>query len=236
MRGCEGEIADLYRQRELSWLPAKPGGTSLHHLHTLGALGPRTLLVHGVQLSVADRNLTRATETAWVHCPKSNAKLGNGVAPLALLRECFTDRAERLGLGTDSVASNNGMDLLEEARFAVLMHRAANRTFRALTAKHALEMATMGGARALGLDREVGSLEPGKRADIAVVDLGGHCTLPVHDPVSALIYSASGRDVVFTMCNGQVIYQQGDWPLLDWRNVQKQAAAAAQAVHNWEAA
>src|SRR5204863_8722972 len=138
----------------------------------------RTLLVHGVQVSAADRDTIRRSGAAWAHCPKSNAKLANGIAPLGILRSCYDEGAERIGLGSDSVASNNAMDLFEEMRFAVLAQRARSRNHETMTSRDALEMATLGGARALGLADNTGTLTPGKQADLIAVRLDGLSTSP----------------------------------------------------------
>ena len=112
----------------------------------------------------------------------------------------------RVGLGSDSVASNNTMDMFEEMRFAVLMHRAARHRIEAMTAREAVEMATMGGARALNWSAEIGSLVPGKRADLCAVRLDDLHTLPAYDPYNALVYTARASDVALTMIDGVIRY------------------------------
>ena len=154
----------------------------VEYLEAHGVLSARTLLVHGVQVSAEDRVRMRRTGAAWAHCPKSNAKLGNGVAPLEILFDLPYPAEDaggvRVGLGSDSVASNNTMDLFEEMRFAVLMQRGARHKIAALSAQTAVEMATIGGAQALGLASEIGTLEAGKRADLCVVGLDGLHSVP----------------------------------------------------------
>ncbi len=205
-----GPIAEMFERREIDWLPPKQ--SVVEYLFTQGVLSPRTLLVHGVQVSAADRIRMRQTGAAWATCPKSNAKLGNGVAPLEILFDlpAPTDSGAacgvRVGLGSDSVAGNNTMDLFEEMRFAVLMQRGARRRIDALTARAAVEMATLGGADALGMAPEIGSLEPGKRADLCVVGLDGLHNVPAYDPYSALVYAARASDVLFTMIGGVTRY------------------------------
>jgi len=207
IRRGSGPMAEMFAQRGIEW--EIPGGSPVQYLHSLGVLGHRTLLVHGVQLSASDRRLIRETGTAWAHCPKSNAKLGNGIASYGLLRQCYAQSPPRIGLGSDSVVSNNTMDLFEEMRFAVLAQRGRRRSFEAMTAKEAVEMATIGGARALGLDQQIGSLEPGKRADILVVRVDGLHTMPCYDPYSAVVYAGSARDVTRTIIGGETIYDRG---------------------------
>jgi 5-methylthioadenosine/S-adenosylhomocysteine deaminase len=152
-----------------------------------------------------DIRLIRESGAAVAHCPKSNAKLGHGRAPY----EEFVGNVP-CGLGSDSVASNNSCDLLEEARFALLSARAATRAehLARLTAEQALRDATLNGALALSL-QACGSLEEGKQADIAVVRLDGAHQTPAHDPARALVFSSSGRDVLLTMVAGREIYRDG---------------------------
>lgn len=199
-----GVIGDRLRERAIDWRP--PGCTPVEHLARNGVVGPYTLLVHGVQATMGDTETVLQSGASWVHCPKSNAKLANGVAPLGLLASMS---AGRLGIGTDSVASNNGMDLIEEARFALLMQRAATRNETALSASEVLGLATLGGAHALGIGDQVGSLQPGKRADLAVMRLDRIQHAPVHDPISAVIYAGSGRDFVLTVVDGEPIARRG---------------------------
>lgn len=231
IRRGSGEIAERLAARGIRW--DAPGGTPVAYLHTLGALTARTLLVHGVQLSAGDRPLIRASGVAWAHCPKSNAKLGNGIASLGLLRQCYASGAARIGLGSDSVASNNTMDLFEEMRFAVLAQRARRRQHQAMTAQEAVEMATLGGARALGLEREVGSLEPGKQADLIAVRLDGLSAAPCYDPYSALVYAGSARDVALTMIGGDVVYEQGRFTQFALAPARARFLQAAQKMRGW---
>ena len=209
-----GLIAEMYGRRGIAW--HAPGMSTVAYLDSLGVLGPQTLLVHGVQVAASDRHILAARNFGWAYCPKSNAKLGNGVAPLGLLgRKPLpegTDQSKiqnpksKIGLGSDSVASNNAMDLFEEMRFAVLMQRGARHKIAALTAREAVEMAPIGGAGALGLDAEIGTLEPGKRADLCAVSLNALHATPAYDPYSALVYAASASDVICTIIGGETKY------------------------------
>src|SRR5262249_2058247 len=145
--------------------------------------------------------------SAIAHCPKSNAKLGHGVAPLAE----FLSAGIPTGLGTDSVVSNNGCDLLEGARFKLLLQRASPARARpdlgSLDARALLRLMTLGGAEALGLAAEIGSLEPGKAADIIALDLSAPHLLPSYDPQVTIVSSATGRDVIWAMVDGRVLYE-----------------------------
>jgi 5-methylthioadenosine/S-adenosylhomocysteine deaminase len=198
----------MFDRRGILWQIPRSGATT--YLDSLGILGPRTLLVHGVQLAAEEREVLRKANVAWAHCPKSNAKLGNGIADLSMLgleaaRDCRLG-PPRVGLGTDSVASNNNMDLFEEMRFAVLMQRGMRRNISALTAKEAVEMTTIGGAVSLGLDADIGTLQPGKIADLCVVRLGDLHSAPCYDPYSSLVFASRAPDVIRTIINGETKY------------------------------
>jgi len=198
-----GSFAEGYRTRGIDW--EAPGCSTIAYLHRLGVLEARPLLVHCVAASEDDLDLIEQSRSRVAHCPKSNAKLGHGIAPLIKMRK----RRISAGLGTDSVASNNTCDLIDEARFCCLAHRAQERDEAILKAGDVLEMATIGGAKALGLDERIGTLEPGKEADLIAVDLSQiHC-LPGYDPADAIIYSCSARDVKLTVVAGNVLYRCG---------------------------
>ena len=206
----EGPFAEMYTRRGITW--EAPRMTPTRYAADLGALGPSTLAVHCVHQTLADIALLATTGAAVIHCPKSNAKLGAGVAPLAAW---LRTPGLRLGLGTDSAVSNNTLDLFEEMRFALLMQRAATQEVEAVTARDVARMATLGGAEAMGLSHLIGSLTPGKRADLIAVRLDRPHAVPATDPYSALVYTARADDVLFTLCDGEVLYDNGVWPTLD---------------------
>jgi 5-methylthioadenosine/S-adenosylhomocysteine deaminase len=197
-----GTFGARFERRGISWTP--PGLSTIAWLSELGVLATRPLLIHAVRAS--DDDLSRVAEAGAgvAHCPKSNAKLGHGVAPLGAM----LDRGIAVGLGTDSVASNNLCDMLDEARAATLAARARAGDAAALTARDALALATIGGARALGIDEQVGTLEIGKRADLCAVDLSGLHASPVYDVEAALVFSASARDVALTVVDGETLYDR----------------------------
>jgi 5-methylthioadenosine/S-adenosylhomocysteine deaminase len=165
--------------------------TPLARLHALGATGPGFIAIHGVHLSPGDIELLATHGGHVVHCPASNMKLGSGIAPITRLLE----RGINVALGTDGAASNNRLDLFAEMRLASLLAKVASGDAAALPAMQAVTCATLGGARALGLEREIGSLVPGKAADAIAVDLAGVDALPCYDPVSHVVH-AIGRDAV----------------------------------------
>ena len=180
-----GAFADGLRARGID--VARRARTPVELLASLGVLDVKPLLIHCVRVDATDIETIARHDAAVAHCPASNAKLGHGTAPLAAMRAAGI----RVGVGTDSVASNDRMDLLDETRLATLFANAREARYDALGASDALALATIGGARALGLDNEIGSLEVGKAADLAAFRIPPH-RAPLHDPVAAAIYSIAG--------------------------------------------
>ena len=206
----DGPFAEMFTRRGIPW--DVPHASPTQYAADLGALGPQALAVHCVQQTQADTDLFAATGAAIAHCPKSNAKLGAGIAPLP---RWLKTEGLRVALGTDSAVSNNALDLWEEMRFALLLQRAARQDVEAVTAAQVLRLATLGGAEALGLASHTGSLTPGKRADMIAVELDSPHAVPATDPYAALVYSARADDVRFTLCDSVVLYDTGEWPTLD---------------------
>ena len=198
------------------------GERPLARLARLGLLGPRFQAVHMTQISDDDLALLVESNSSVIHCPESNLKLASGFCPVERLWQAGVNVA----VGTDGAASNNDLDLLGETRTAALLAKAVAGSATALDAHRALRMATLNGARALGLETEIGSLEVGKLADIVAFDLSGLAQQPIYDPVSQLIY-ASGRDCVRHLW-------VGGKPLLDDRRLtrldEQQLCATA---HAW---
>ncbi|MEP6717798.1 MAG: amidohydrolase family protein [bacterium] len=206
LREGRGVFADGLRNRGIEWQP--PEISPIQYLKQHGILTTRPLLAHCIQVDAQDLETLAETQTRVAHCPKSNSKLGHGVAPLLK----FVEQGIAVGLGSDSVASNNVCDLIEEARYALLLarsHGAENGVACDLSAQDILQMATQGGARALGWQEQIGELKSGAQADFAVVSLAGGHQLPVYDPVRTLIFSSGARDVVLTVVAGKEIYRGG---------------------------
>src|SRR5262245_6299430 len=171
------------------------------YLESLGFLGPGVIAAHGVWVNDADIATLKARGVGVSHNPESNMKLASGAAPvMAYLR---ADVA--IGLGTDGAASNNDLDMFEAMRVASFLTKHVAADPRALNAKTALEMATIRGARALGMDRVIGSLEPRKHADLITVSMAGARQTPMYDPLSHLVYVSRGDDVQNTIVNGRVL-------------------------------
>jgi 5-methylthioadenosine/S-adenosylhomocysteine deaminase len=206
-----GAFADGLRKRNIEW--RAPGISTIQYLARHGVMEAKPLLAHCITVDEQDIETIRVTGASVAHCPKSNAKLRHGHAPFAK----FLDADLRVGLGSDSVASNNNCDMLEEARFALLSARATenDKGSESLNATRALFAATLGGARALGLDHETGSLREGLQADLTIVGLDGVHQQPVTNPVDALIFSSSGRDVRMTMVAGKEVYRDGQSVAVD---------------------
>jgi 5-methylthioadenosine/S-adenosylhomocysteine deaminase len=186
-------------------------GSPVAYLDSLGFLGPGVLAAHGVWVSDADIAILKARNVGVSHNPESNMKLASGAAPVpSYLR---SDVA--IGLGTDGAASNNDLDMFEAMRFAALLHKHQTIDPRAVSARTVLEMATIRGARALGMDRVIGSLEPRKHADLITVSMAGARQTPMYDPLSHLVYVSHGDDVQNTVVNGRVLMRARKLTTLD---------------------
>jgi len=206
-------------QDELDWLirgegPWQPlgemliepdGRSGIRRLDDAGLLDERIVAAHCVKVDADEVALLARHDVAVAHCPRSNALLGCGIAPLAALRAAGL----RVGIGTDGVSSVPSHDFFEELRTTIALARARGEEAGALSAGEALALATLGGARALGLADEVGSLVPGKRADLAVVSLLGSPYLPWEDPAAAVVYGGAPDRITATLVDGEVRYERG---------------------------
>lgn len=226
-----GPMAEALRSRGVRW--SAPGCSPVQYLHRLEILAPGTLLVHCVRLRASDLPILKQTGVSIAHCPKSNWKLGHGSMDLKQVVQAGVP----LGLGSDSVASNNTMDLFEEMRFSLFNPSwfsrrdgplAAGGARKIFGAGKALRLATLGGAEALGLSASIGSLEPGKQADLIGVDLAGIHTLPVFSPVTAIVHSARASDVILTMVGGEVLFEKGTVTSLDEADLKKRMGRISQ--------
>lgn len=206
----EGPFADMFAARGINW--RTPHMTPTEYAASCGALTPSTLAVHCVHQTLEDIERIGRSGAAIVHCPKSNAKLGAGIAPLA---QWLRTPGLKCALGTDSAVSNNSLDMWEEMRFALLVQRAHSEDVETVSASDILRMATLGGAESLGLADQIGSLTPGKKADLIAVRLGSPHIAPSSDPYAALVYSARADDVIITLCGGEPLYDTGKWLTLD---------------------
>ncbi len=206
------------------------GRTPVRHLHSLGLLGPRTTLHHAVHLDDEEIALLASTGASAVHCLESELKLASGIPRLPDLLRAGVD----VGLGTDGAASNNDLDMWAEMRLSALLYKAIEKDPTAIPARAALTLATRGGARALGMDHLVGSLEPGKRADLVLVDLDRPHLSPVYNVVSHLVYAAHRADVTTVLVNGVVVVENGRTTLVDEREAMDDVREVADRIRRRE--
>jgi cytosine/adenosine deaminase-related metal-dependent hydrolase len=193
LRDGTGLFADGLAKRGIEW--RAPGLSSIQYLKQAGILETQPLLAHCIRVDRADIETLKESRAKVAHCPKSNAKLGHGRAPLAE----FLTQGITVGLGSDSVASNNTCDLIEEARFASLIAQ--------VKAFEMLPVATIEGGRCLGFEGRIGKLIENYQADLAIVSLSGSHQIPVYDPLTTLLFSSSGRDVLLTIIAGREVYR-----------------------------
>jgi cytosine/adenosine deaminase-related metal-dependent hydrolase len=209
LRDGTGAFAESLRNRGIAF--TAPGCSTIQYFHQLGVLDAAPLLIHCVTVNDEDIALLKDSGARVAHCPKSNAKFGHGIAPLTAMLQAGID----IGLGTDSVASNNACDLIEEGRFCALLHRAYQRDPLLFAPDTMLKMITLDGARTLSLEHRIGSLEADKQADLIAIDLSRAHNTPHYDPAAAILFSCSARDVIFTMVAGQILYETGQVKSLD---------------------
>ena len=174
-------------------------------------LGPTTIGAHGVWVNDADIAILKRDGVGVAHNPESNMKLASGAAPVTK----YLAAGVKLGLGTDGAASNNDLDMFEAMRQASFLAKHATHDPTAVKAQDALDMATIGGARVLGMEKLIGSLEAGKRADLITVSVSAARQTPMYDPVSHLVYVTRGDDVRTTIVNGKVLMRERQVRTLD---------------------
>jgi len=199
---------------------------SIEYLNRLGLLTPRLTAAHCVHVSPKEIELMKKKGVGVAHCPASNAKLGDGIAPLV----DFLKAKITLGLGTDGPATNNCIDMFQEMKFACLLQRAAHRNPTVVKAEDVLKMATIGGAQLLGLENEVGSIEIGKKADVIIVDFEKPHLYPRTNIISHLVYSARASDVDTTIVDGKVLMQNRKVKTMNEASVLKKAQEAYENV------
>jgi Cytosine deaminase and related metal-dependent hydrolases len=222
-----GPFAEEWKERNLKVVPR--GRSPVAVLEKTGCLATSPLLIHAVRLDSEDIDTIARHNCTVAHCPASNAKFGHGIAPLAQ----YLEAGITVGLGSDSVASNNRMDILEEARLAVLFQRASHRNETTIPAHTALELATIGGARALCIDDKVGSLEVGKDADLSVFSLSAAHVTPIGNVDAAIIFALAGAKAEFVAVKGRPLLVDGKVVHLD-PALQGRVHAAAEALSSWE--
>ncbi len=206
---------------------ARHGGMSpIELMDSIGLFEFKTLAAHCVHVSPKDIEILSAKGVGVAHNPGSNMKIASGIAPVPAMLKAGV----KVGLGTDGASSNNNLDLLEEARLAAFLHKLANDDPTVIPAGQALAMATLGGAKAMGMDSEIGSLEPGKKADIVLLDMNKPHMYPKHDLTSHIIYSASASDVTTVIINGESVMEDGVLTGIDEQEVLRKAEEKAKAL------
>ena len=202
------------------------GKSPVEHLESLDLLGSHLIAAHCVHLHDEEIRLLAERGVKVIHNPESNMKLASGVAPVpAMLSEGVT-----VGLGTDGCASNNDLDLFSEMDMAAKLHKVNTMNTTVMDALTVLRMATIEGAKALGMENMTGSLEKGKRADIIIVDINKPHLTPMYNPSSHIVYSARGSDVSHTIINGRLVMDQGNILTMDIADVIKKAGECSKIV------
>jgi 5-methylthioadenosine/S-adenosylhomocysteine deaminase len=210
-------------QREVADVTRDWGASPIQTLQKLGATASGVLAAHCVHVNEADLAIMEQENLRVAHNPSSNLKLASGFAPVPE----FLKRGVTTGLATDGAASNNNLDIWQEMRLAALMHKGASGDPTAICAREALSMATLGGARCLNLESEIGSLEAGKKADVILLDFDKPHLTPRHNIVSHLVYAAHSSDVDTVIVNGRVLLRGGEFTALDAAQISAQAQESA---------
>ena len=212
------DVRDSYDAHAPLWLPT--GVSPVRYVLQWGLFDvPNLLAVHCTQVDDDDIDVLSSHDVAIAHCPRCEAKLGMGVAPV----EKFLRAGIRVGLGTDSPAASNSMDVFEEMRIGLLVQRAILGAERFMNARQFVKMATLDAARALRVDDRLGSLGPGKQADIIAVDLSKSHQIPTHHPYSTLVHTANQENVLATMIAGEFVYESRVWSRLDHERIYARA-------------
>jgi cytosine/adenosine deaminase-related metal-dependent hydrolase len=227
MLSGRGPFAEGLRRRGIEW--RAPGISTVQYLARHGVLRTSPLLAHCVRVDEADLRTLKEFDARVAHCPKSNGKLGHGQASLS----AFVEHEIKVGLGSDSVASNNACDILSEAGFAALLSRARGdktRNGRMIGAAEVLLTATLGGARALGLEHQTGALIEGLQADFCIISLSGTHQLPVYDVAATLVFASTGRDVIATIVAGTEVYRDGRMQTVNEAHLQARMKEIAEGI------
>ena len=234
------EMSDYAHQRDMGitmhlaeveadkiFLNEKYGLSPVYYAESVGLLGPKTVLVHMVWLARADIDKLAETRTSVSHNPSSNSKLASGICKVPQMLASGVNVA----LGCDGGPSNNDYDLVREMKLAAIIHKAVTNNPLIVPAETVLEMATINGARALGLEQEIGSLEAGKKADLVVIDLNRLHTTPSPNPISSLVYAATGAEVDTVVIDGRIVVEHGQLLTMDENEVMEQAHQHAGALY-----
>jgi 5-methylthioadenosine/S-adenosylhomocysteine deaminase len=208
---------------EIAMVERTTGKRNIEYLRDVGLTAPHVVLAHCVHLDDAEIEILRSTGAHVAHCPSSNLKLASGIARVAEM----LDRGVSVSLGADGAPCNNRLDMFTEMRTAALLQKVL-RGSRAVPALTALRMATTGGARALGLADQIGSIEVGKRADLQLVKLDRLHATPQPDPISTIVYAAEAGDVEAVIIDGRIVMRDGELLTLNEQDVIAQAQDQSQ--------
>lgn len=210
-------------QKEINDIVEATGKRPFEYLDEIGLLGPDVVAAHAVWLSDEEINIIKEKDVKISHNPCSNMKLASGISPVSKL----LDKGICVSLGTDGASSNNNLDLIEEMKFASLLQKVDTLNPKALTSEDTLAMATINGAKALGLDDEIGSIEVGKKADLILIDTNEVNLVPDSTSLSSnIVYSANGFNVNTTICNGKILMENKKLVYLDEEEIYKKARLA----------
>jgi len=215
--------------QELAEIKEKYNKRPVEHLRSLGLLGPRLIADHCVHLEKTDIQIMQEHNVKIVHNPESNMKLASGIAPVP----DFLSQGITVGLGTDGCASNNNLDLFTEMDIAAKLHKVQTMDPTVLDAVTVLRMATIEGAKALGLEHITGSLETGKKADIIIIDTNKPHLTPMYNPFSHLVYAAKGSDVNHVIINGQIVMEGRKLLTMDLKGIMARAKEKSNLVREW---
>jgi 5-methylthioadenosine/S-adenosylhomocysteine deaminase len=210
-------------KEEVENIKKEKGAPPFEYLDGLGFLNEDVVASHSVWVSRGEMNVIKKRGVKLVHNPVSNMKIAAGVAPVPE----YIKRGIPVGLGTDGAASNNSLDMFEDMKITALLHKVFSNDPEAVPAETALEMATMGGAKALGLEDEIGSIEIGKKADLILLDIEKPHLTPMTHPVSHLVYAAKGSDVSDVIVDGKILMEDGRLKTLDEEKIMLEASAQA---------
>jgi 5-methylthioadenosine/S-adenosylhomocysteine deaminase len=215
---------------EVEKLLKETGKTPVEYLDSIGFLGDNVIAAHCVILTDKDISILAKRRVRIVHCPQSNLKLGSGIARVRDMLKAGL----LIGLGTDGPASNNTLDMFSEMKTASLLQKGVNEDPLLMPAKQVFEMATINGAKVLGLDKITGSLETGKKADIIIVDTGSVHMTPMYDPYSHTVYSAKGSDVDTVIVNGRILMRDKQLATIDEPSLKNKANLLSEKIKKFK--
>ena len=211
---------------EIEIIKNKYGLTPVRYLNSIGVLNHKFISAHSVYLDDEEIEIYKNYNVGVAHNPQSNMKLSSGIAPIVKM----LNKNINVGLATDGTASNNNLDMIDEMRSCALIHKVHLLDPKVVSAKEVLKMATIYGAKVLGIDNIVGSIEINKKADLITISLNSFHLMPIYDPYSAIVYSANGLDVSSVLINGKILMEKGELKFIDFEEVKYNAQKLKQKV------